>query len=240
MFEGDHGITFPSTTETQSGTRGRAEYTEFVANLPRSGFVLSDSGAQRLLLFVIAQAYSENHADMADPETWKLAFDRLYQLGCFDEARAEIGYDESTRVQEPVVERPERRPTLDNLEDFNTTTKAGEKLAHQILSDAVFGSQGEGREVFYGFISHVSKTFHHDLTEDEQRELIQWFVKNNKSFLDHRAYDVAKVNLVRRGILPHSLLTATELFEMNLESADTRSYEGRRSLAQKIAELSRS
>jgi hypothetical protein len=231
------GASYPRTMEVQTGMRGRAEYEAFCANLPRSGFLLSSAGAQRLLIFCLNQAFSENRADLANPETYRIAFDRLYQLGCFDEstAKAEIGYDASIREQEPVVEQP-ARARLD-LEDFNTTTKDGEKLAHQILADAVFGPQGEGRIIFHQFISHVSKTFGHDLTEDEQRELIQWFVRNQKSFLDRRAYDLGKVNLVRRGILNHGCLTADELYSMGIEEEDTQSYSGRRNLAQELAQL---
>lgn len=237
MFEPDRGVTYPSTTEIQDGERGRAEYTDFIANLPRSGFVLSDAGAQRLLLFVIALAYSDVRADMSNPITYRIAFDRLFQLRCFSEEAGEVGFDPSTKEVEPVEPEPERKLTVDDLENVDTTSKAGEKLAHRIIADAVFGPQGENREVFHQFIDHIAKTFGHDLTETEQRELIQWFVRNNRSFLDRAAYDTAKVNLVRRGILNHGVLTSTELFEMGIEETDTQSYESRRTLKQELAAL---
>ncbi len=109
-------------TEQPDSTRGRDQYQEFVLNLPKTGFVLSDAGAQRLISFCVAQAMTQN-ADLGNPETYRIAFDRLYQLGCFDEVKGEIGYDESTRVEEPVVEHPVAAPTIEGL---NLSTKAGE------------------------------------------------------------------------------------------------------------------
>jgi hypothetical protein len=229
-FEPDHGITFPSTTEKQGGDRGRAEFEEFVhVTLQKSGLILSGAGEQRLTLYTVAQAMSQNAA-LANPETWRTAFDRLYQLGCFDEAKGEIGYDESQRVPDPVAPVVVPEPTMADLESIPTHTLEGAAKAREIVSKAVFGD--EARSVFQEFVAHVSKTFGHDLTPDEQFEIVSWFQKNNKSFLDRRAYDQAKVNLIRRNILPESLLTADEKLQMAIESSDTQSWEGRSRLKQ--------
>ena len=74
MFEPDFGVQFPRTDELQSGSRGREQFETFVTELPRTGFVLSEAGSQRLLYYVLAQAFSENHADMANLETWRAHF----------------------------------------------------------------------------------------------------------------------------------------------------------------------
>jgi hypothetical protein len=235
-FEADHGVTFSSTEEQQSGARGRAQYEEFVRTLPTTGFILSDAGAQRLLYFVLAQALSENHADMANPETWRIGFDRLYQLGCFDEAKAEIGYDGSQRVEEPVVEQPAPAPTIEGL---NLSTKAGEKIARDIVSTAVFGPDGDAKILFGEWLDSLAKNFEYMMPEEVQREVINWFQKNNKSFLSYQAYDQCRINLVRRGLMPSSCLTASDRLSMSIEQADTRSYEGRRKLSQEIADMMR-
>ncbi len=104
-FEPDPAVTFPTTDEPQSGSRGRAECAEFIhGTLPRRGFILAGSGQQRLTLYTVAQAMAQR-ADLANPETWQTAFDRLYRLEAFDEKAGEVGYDESQReiVPERVV-----------------------------------------------------------------------------------------------------------------------------------------
>jgi hypothetical protein len=235
QFEQDHGGTFPTTSEPQNGTRGRDQYQDFVMNLPKTGFILSDAGAQRLIFFCVAQAMTQN-ADLANPETYRIAFDRLYQLGCFDEVKGEIGYDESQRVEVPVAEQPAPVPTIEGL---NLSTKAGEKIARELVSAAVFGPDGDAKIVFGEWLDSLAKNFEYVMPEEVQREVIALFQKNNRSFLDRKSYDEARLNLVRRGLMPSSCLTAQDRLSMSIESADTRSYEGRRSLAQKIAELKR-
>lgn len=192
------------------------------------------SGSQRLLYFVLAQAFSENKADMANPETWRIAFDRLYQLDCFDIAKAEVGYDESLReiLPEPVV--PERKLTIDDLESIDTSTRSGAELAKQIIGDSVFGFDGEARKIFDQFLAHVLRTFGVEITPEAQKQLVVWFQRNNRSFLDHRAYDQAKVNLVKRGILPSTCLTEDEILCGSIENEDTQSWQGKRNLKQEI------
>ncbi len=170
---------------------------------------------------------------MDSPEVWRIAFDRLYQLGSFDEARAEIGYDPSRKevVPEPVV--PQKKLTVDDLESIGTTTREGARLARQIVADAVFGDDGQARQAFQQFVAHVARAFGHNLTEDEQREIINWFQKNNRSFLSN-SYDQCRVNLVKRGILPATCLTEEEVLEGSIENVDTQSWEGRRRLKQQI------
>lgn len=165
-----------------------------------------------------------------------IAFDRLYQLSCFDEAAAEIGYDPSQRVVEPEPVAQEPELTINDLEGIDTSTKAGRAKAHQIVADAVFGEGGEARTVFNQFVAHGSKAFGHDLTEEEQRAILDWFVANNRSFLSN-SYDECRVNLVRRGILPSALLTEDEILAGSIENEDTQNYESRRRLKQEILAL---
>jgi hypothetical protein len=204
--------------------------------LPRRGFTLSESGSMRLLYFVLALAKGRG-ADMSSIETWSLAFDKMYALDLFDIASAEVGYDESQRVIEPVVEVPEPEATVADIETLNLShSREDERKAKEIVAHAVF-VDGEARKMFQGFVAHVSKTFGHDLTENEQREIILWFQKNNKSFLDHRAYNSAKVSLVRSGLLSggDGLLTDDERLSMAIESEDTQTWQGRRNLKMELA-----
>jgi len=232
-FEPDHGVTYPSTDEQQSGSRGRDQFQEFVTvTLPRRGFVLSEAGSQRLLYFVLAQAFSENRADLANPETWKIAFDRLYSLQCFDETAnaPEIGYDESQRIVEPVIEQPAPEP---DIEKIDTSTREGAAKARAIVAKAVFGPHGEARVVFNNFRSHCRKVFGIDLDVQQQKEIVNWFVSNRRSFLSN-SWDEMRVNLVRRRILPQSCLTEEEILANSIEDEDTTSYQGRRNLKQEI------
>jgi hypothetical protein len=232
-FQPDLGCVFPSTSEQQGGSRGRAEFEKFVnQTLSQTGFVLSPAGSQRLLYFVLAQAFSENKADMANPATWQIAFDRLNDLRCFNEEAGELGYDASQRVVAPVVEQLEAEPGIEALEGLNMLRREDAALAHQIVAREVFN--GEAKVVFRQFIAHVLKTFGHELTPDEQREMILWFTANNRSFLDGKAYDACRVNLVRRGILPPGCLTEDEQLANSIEDEDTATWQGRRNLKQEL------
>jgi hypothetical protein len=232
-FQPDLGCVFPSTDEQQGGSRGRAEFEKFVnQTLSQTGLLLSPAGSQRLLYFVLAQAFSENKADMATPATWQIAFDRLNELRCFNEEGGELGYDESQRVVEPVVEQPKPEPGIEALEGLNLLRREDEAQARALIANEVFN--GEAKTVFRQFIAHVLKTFGHELTPDEQREIILWFTNNNRSFLDHKAYDACRVNLVRRGILPPGCLTEDEQLTNSIEDEDTTTWQGRRNLKQEL------
>jgi len=93
---------------------------------------------------------------------------------------------------------------------------------------------GEAKTVFRQFIAHCKTTWGVDLTEDQQHEIILWFTKNNRSFLDGKAYDACRVNLVRRGILPPGCLTEDEQLANSIEDEDTTTWSGRRNLKQEL------
>jgi hypothetical protein len=234
----DLATNYPTTTEPQSGNSGKEEFYQFVYEiLPRRGFTLSENGSMRLLYFVIAQARGKG-ANMSSIDTWSLAFDKLWSLDAFDIASAEVGWDESKVQQEPVVEAPERELTVADIENIDTSTREGDKLAKKIVSNAVFGPSGQAAEVFQQFIAHVSKTFGHDLNESEQRELINVFASRNLSFLDHRAYDKARCELVAKGVLPRTCYTPDEVLCLEIESTPTHDksdYDQRLNLKRQIA-----
>jgi hypothetical protein len=169
-------------------------------------------------------------ADLSNPETWSLAFDRLYRLEVFDEKQGEVGYDESQRevVPEPVVQ--ERKPTL---EAIDCSTRDGAAQARALVANEVF-VDGEAAKVFHQFVAHVKRTWGHDLTAEEQFEIVSLFQKNNWSFLSGKCYDTARVNMVRRGLLPHSCLTEDEVLANSIEDEDTSTWTGRRNLKQEL------
>jgi hypothetical protein len=221
-----------ATTQTPQPNEGQEVFVEAYDRIQRTGHVLSPVGRQRVLLMAVHQCLAQN-ADLSNTETYITCFNKLLEWDAFEQSGVlELGYDENKKevLPEPVAQ--ERRLTVDDLESIDTETREGEKIAHQIIAEAVFGD--EAASVFHRFIAHVAKTFGHDISADEQREIILWFQKNNRNFLDHRAYDQCKVNLVRRGILPSTCLTEEEVLAGSIENEDTQSYESRRRLKQEI------
>jgi hypothetical protein len=152
---------------------------------------------------------------------------------------AKSASDESQRVVEPVVETPAPELTVADLEGLDTSTREGSKIAQRLISAAVFGPSGQAAEVFKQFVAHVSKTFGHDMTESEQRALITIFQQRNLSFLDHRAYDAARREMVlAKNILPRTCLTQDELLCQEIESTPTHDksdYDQRLNLKRQIA-----
>ena len=233
MFEPDFGVQFPRTDQPQNSARGREQFEEFVTEtLPRKGVFLSDSGSQRLLFYCLAQAFSENHADMSSPETWKLAHERLFSIQAYDEVNGEVGFD-SQRVVEPVVAQPAPDPTIADLETINTQTREGERIAHGILSRAVFN--GEAKAIYLEWLRSLKTSFSgYEMPEHVQREAILWFQNNSRSFLDRRAFDQCRLNLVRRGLMPDMCLTSDDRLAIAVENEDTQGYESRRRIKQEL------
>ena len=88
--------------------------------------------------------------------------------------------------------------------------------------------------MFNEFLAHVLKTFGFEITPEAQKEMVIWFQRNNRSFLDPRAYDQCKVNLARRSILPRTVLTEDERLCESVEQEDTMSWDVKRRLKQEI------
>lgn len=228
------GVEFTKTPEPRP-REGKEECVAAHEEIQRRfGYVLSPVGRQRVILMAVHQCMAQS-ASLSHVVTYVKCFEKLLEWGAFEASGTlEIGYDESKKeyVSEPVEQG--RKLSADDLESIDTGSRTGAELAHQIVADAVWGRGGEAENIFRQFIAHVARTFHYDLSPEDQREIVQWFTKNNRSFLDAKAYDQCKVNLVRRGILPATLLTEDERLCMSLETSQGTDYETRRKLKQTI------
>lgn len=228
IFIADMGVAF-ETTEVPVPSAGREEFGEFLERLTaRTGYCLNSVGQHRLLLFAVSQCLSQN-ADLSRESTWQKSFDRLVELDVFD---AELGFDEDLRTEQPEPEPEEPEPTIEDLERFDTSTKAGERLAHAILSRAVF--DGDAKQVYMEWLRSLVNNFGYEMPEDVQRQAVDLFIHNNWSFLSKKCYDAARLNLVRRGVMPDTCLTPEDRLTLSLENADTQSFESRRKIKQQL------
>ena|SRR5579859_2792459 len=230
------GATF-TTTPTPQPEQGQDAFIEAYERIQRSGHVLNSVGRQRLSLMAAHLCLAQNVA-LTDVDNYIIMFNKLVEWGAFEASGVlELGYDPEKRDAEPVA--PERRLTVDDLEGIDTSTKAGEALAHQIVADAVF--DGDAKSVFREWITSLKNNFDYEMPPEVQRDyVIPWFLSNQRSWLDRKAFDDCRLNLIRRSILPESCLTDIDRLNWEIEEDfDTQSYEGRRRLAREAAQINR-
>jgi hypothetical protein len=233
IFISDMGVAF-ETTEKPVPSAGRNECLEFLERLTaRTGYCLNSVGQHRLLMYGVSQCLAQC-ADLSRESTWEKSFSRLVELDAFGD---ELGFDENLRTEfEPAPQEPE--PTAADLESIDTSSRAGQRIAEDILSRAIF--QGEAKQVFREWLDSLKNNFDYEMPPEVQREVVQWFLANRRSWLDRKAYDDCRLNLIRRSVIPASCLTEVDRLNWEIEDEyDTTTYEGRRRLAHAAAEINR-
>jgi hypothetical protein len=227
----DLSVAFPKTA-SPCPDQGREAFCAFLDGLTaKTGYTLSEVGKMRLLTYCVEQCLSQN-ADLTQERTYALGFDRLVALDAF--GADELGYDPSLITYVEPSPEPAPEPTIDALEVMETVTREGERRARHIISNAVFGPQGEAREVWNAWLAQLLRDYNFVPNPDAQKFVISWFEHNAKSFLDRRAYDEARRFCVRSGTFPPTMLTRDELLSQEIENCDGRGYNARLELMRRF------
>lgn len=195
----------------------------------RTGVVLSPVGEYRVFAFVMRQSDLQS-ADPTSEEMWFTALNRLSQLEAF--AEGEYGYDESLRTVAPSEPAPVAAPSL-----IDSSTPEGRELEKHIVREAY---RDISTPLFYEWCTSLANGFGFYVTEQQQEEALNVFRERNFSLLDRRSYDRVRLILVHRGVFPDWVRTPDEKLSDEIEAAgDISSYEGKRRIVARIAELQR-
>lgn len=209
---------FPAESEViATWTQFRKEIT------PRSGYVVSDAAAYRVLSYV-GRNFDLAQMDPTDVSNYHRAFERLLAWDAFGD---EIGFDPALRAIEEVA--PEKPKTFDEILNENSTeSRAG---ASAIKAAAL---QNRNEEAFFWYESwfrSVVDGFGHYLTPDEVKAVTDFMAKMAMPYTRHDSWNKARVWCVRQGLLPSHLLTADEKAAGEIEKIDANSYEGKLEIA---------
>lgn len=203
----------------QTGDDATREFSKFVeSTLPtKFGFRLSISGLQRFQLFVYIHTFCGKHLVSEDNLT--RYFNALVDSEAFD--AADLTYDESLIVKAPA---PERDVTVNDLDGVDTSTPEGFRKAKDIADNLMFA---EAQPIFRLWRTSLSENFNVTISDDDIRYMCEWFLANNKNWLDKRSYDAFRLHMVRTGRWSEHLLTIEDIREravdrLNMDDRDIR------------------
>jgi hypothetical protein len=147
--------------------------------------------------------------------------------------------DELTDTDFIATPAPEQESTatFDSVLKVLPDTFDGRRDARLLCNEDYF--LGEGKAVFDEWRGSILSNFHVTLDESEQRAAIDWFLKNNCSFLSRPSYDQCRLNLVARGILSEQCLTPEDRAALLVESSPAQTYTDRQELKRKLSLLNR-
>jgi hypothetical protein len=195
----------------------QSSYLAFADNLTaRTGYILSKAGHDRTMVFGRAQALAFGKAFTTE-EAWLTAFFRLLSCHCYQDD--EIGQDLSQKTYrdpEPVA-APAPSPTYDDLMKVDGT-REGFREARYIANKLY--DREEAMPVMTAWLFSLRDNFRFTPSEEVLQKIIDWFLRNNKSFLDRRAYDEARRWAVKQKLFPFTCLTQDELVARQIEAAD--------------------
>jgi hypothetical protein len=190
---------------------------------PRSGYVLSDAGAYRVLSYV-GRNFDLAQMNPTDVSNYHRAFERLLAWDAFGD---EIGFDPALKAIEEVA--PEKPKTFDDvLSENSTESRAG---AAAIKAAALQDRQQEAYMWYCAWYDSVRSGFGYEPTPEDVDNITSFMTRMNISYCRHESWNRARVWCVRQGLLPSHLLTADEKAEGEIDKIDANSYEGKLEIA---------
>jgi hypothetical protein len=224
------GVEFTKTTEPRP-SEGKEAFLESYEIINRQGHVLSPAAQQKYLIFAVHQCLTQC-ADLTDVNNYILCFRKMLEWGAFTDA--EYGFDESQVQYTPEPVQQEQKLSID---DIDTSTRAGQKIAAQLISDEVFGPNGQARETWDLWLAHLQRDHNFTPDEKQRRAIIEFFRARNLSFLSHEAYNAARRWATRHTVegWPSGMLSTDEhLCEKIDASSNLNNYETRTNLLRDI------
>jgi hypothetical protein len=165
---------------------------------------LTPSGRNKL--WTLARHQTEIAYDSAD--AWSATYYLLNACDGLDAADVEVS-EEPTPVANP----------LDALEEMDLSSREGVRASQRVVSDAVFGVNGEARNMYRDWLRHLDADYGFSPDEQQQKAAIKFFQDFNRSWLDFNAYNECRRYLVAAKIFP-DIRTNDERLAAAVESTD--------------------
>jgi hypothetical protein len=140
------------------------------------------------------------------------------------ESLAELSDNNTSHQPAPV--KPDPRGDFDTL--LATRPADDPELRNAAHEFAI----AEAQPTFQAWTESLMNSFGYAMSLPIAKQVSDWFIRMNRSFLDRSAYDECRRAFVREGLMPRTCLTADDLAAEEMESLDIRTPEGRRRAAQ--------
>jgi hypothetical protein len=199
-----------ASSEPQTAQEAQAAYLNFVRELPAKGFQLSDVAEQRFRLFVGTQ-YQVAKIGLT-PQSLKTMF--LWLRDCFQ--KDEVIGDFDSLVPMPQPEPAPKPKSLDEIlkTEAGITPESDQKLKMAVAA----GVTSEGAAVLGQWVQHLMKDYGYVPTPEAENEIVNWFRRENRSWLDARSYDDCRRGMVRLGVFPNTMMTTQEVCDYRLRA----------------------
>jgi hypothetical protein len=191
---------------------------EFQTRLESTGVNLTQAGLESLA------ELSDNNTSLnwTDARTFNSVWEHMCEVGY-----ARPGRDYTVReVHQPAPVKPEPRG------DFDTLLKTRPADDPELRNAAHEFAIAEAQPTFQAWTESLMNSFGYAMSLPIAKQVSDWFIRMNRSFLDRSAYDECRRAFVREGLMPRTCLTADDLAAEEMESLDIRTPEGRRRAAQ--------
>jgi hypothetical protein len=193
---------------------------EFQPYLERTGVTLTQAGLESLA----ALSDMNTSLNWTDLRTFQSVFEHLCTVGYCREGR-------DFTVTEQAKTEPAPKPTNPS-EDFETLLKTRPADDPELRNAAHEFAIAEAQPTFQAWTESLMNSFGYAMSLPIAKQISDWFIRMNRSFLDRSAYDECRRAFVREGLMPRTCLTADDLAAEEMESLDIRTPEGRRRAAQ--------
>jgi hypothetical protein len=196
----------------------RNTFLEFQTRLESTGVNLTQAGLESLA------ELSDNNTSLnwTDARTFNSVWEHMCEVGY-----ARPGRDYTVReVHQPAPVKPEPRGDFDTL--LATRPADDPELRNAAHEFAI----AEAQPTFQAWTESLMNSFGYAMSLPIAKQVSDWFIRTNHSFLDRSAYDKCRRAFVREGLMPRTCLTQEDLDAEEMDTLEIRTPEGRRRAAQ--------
>jgi hypothetical protein len=223
-------------TEEELLASAQFAFARFKEQLLREGITFTPAAGNKLAQIAKLNPY----LDWTNAIAVRQIFDYCFDLGLWDGAEV-ISSEAASKTPAPTPEPVDTGLTLDKIEGLDTRTSDAQRASESAVNQYFYSR--EVGPIWESWKAHMVRDYRFVPNDKQGRAIIDWFVKNNKSFLDTRNWDKCRVAL--REVLGNSprtgqpMLTRDELLSISLDSdqIDLDSREGKRQFLKKSQEL---
>ena len=208
--------TLPHVTEPVeiSGEEAQKAALNFFEWLEHEGVVLDDDSKSKIMLYVGLVAYVDKRVDPRLSSCWNAAYARLAN---------ELQVLNVTRKPKP------QNPKEPDFDTLLATRSTDDPILRNAAQDFAIR---EAQPTFQAWTESLMNSFGYAMSLPIAKQVSDWFIRMNRSFLDRRAYDDCRKSFVREGLFPRTCLTADDLAAEELDGLNLNTAEGRRRAAQ--------
>ena len=197
----------------------RNTFIDFKERLASQGVEITQAGLENL-----ASLSDDNLSlNWTDLQTFERVWEHLVEVGY---ARPGRDYTVREEVHQPAPVKPEPRG------DFDTLLKTRPADDPELRNAAHEFAIAEAQPTFQAWTESLMNSFGYAMSLPIAKQVSDWFIRTNHSFLDRSAYDECRRAFVREGLMPRTCLTADDLAGEEMDKLDIRTAEGRRRAAQ--------